>query len=153
MHNLISKIISVVYLALVLLSCTPGSCFEETNSFMKASFYQTGTGKMKPPDSLTVYGIGKENDTIYKKAANVQPALFPFDAGENRCGFMVRINGISDTMVVWYESYPHLISRECGITFYHTLDSVVATKNLVDTVIISNSKISTVNEENIRIFY
>jgi len=120
---------------------------------MKASFYQTGTGKMKPPDSLTVYGIGKENDTIYKKAANVQPALFPFDAGENRCGFMVRINGVTDTMFVWYESYPHLISRECGITFYHTLDSVVATKNLVDTVIISNSKISTVNEENIRIFY
>jgi hypothetical protein len=108
---------------------------------------------MKPPDSVTVYGIGKEYDTIYKKAVNVQPAQFPFNPAEITCGFLVRINGVSDTLVVWYESYPHLISRECGITFYHTLDSVFSTKNLVDTVIISNSKISTVNEENIRIFY
>jgi len=149
----LSKTISVIFSVLALISCTPGSCFEETTSFMKASFYETGTGRLNPPDSLTMHGINKEADTLYNKALKVQPALFPFDAGDNTCGFMVRINGISDTLVVWYTSYPHLISKECGLTYFHTLDSIFVTKNLVDTVIISNSKISTVNEENIRIFY
>jgi hypothetical protein len=153
MLNSLSKTISVVISVLAFISCTPGSCFEETTSFMKASFYETGTGRPDPPDSITLYGIGKEADTLYNKALKVQPALFPFDAGANTCGFMIKINGISDTLVVWYASYPHLISKECGLTYYHTLDSVFTTKNLVDTVIITNSKISTVNEENIRIFY
>jgi hypothetical protein len=147
------KIISVVIPVLAFISCTPGSCFEETTSFMKASFYETGTGRSNPPDSITMHGIGKEADTLYNKAPKVQPALFPFDAGDNTCGFMIRINGISDTMIVWYTSYPHLTSKECGLTYFHTLDSVFTTKNLVDTVIITNRKISTVNEENIRIFY
>ncbi len=92
-------------------------------------------------------GSGKEMTQSIKKLPMSSRPCSRSMPGRTQCGFMVRINGISDTMVVWYESYPHLISRECGITFYHTLDSVVATKNLVDTVIISNSKISTVNEE------
>jgi len=153
MLNSLSKTICAIFSVLALISCTPGSCFDETTSFMKASFYKTGTGRLSPPDSITMYGINKEADTLYKKALKVQPALFPFDAANNTCGFIMRINGITDTLIVWYTSYPHLISKECGLTYFHTLDSIFATRNLIDTVIIFNSKISTVNEENIRIFY
>jgi len=35
-----------------LISCSPEACFEETNAFLKASFYLDATGNYKAPDSL-----------------------------------------------------------------------------------------------------
>ncbi|NLA49578.1 MAG: hypothetical protein GX876_08970, partial [Bacteroidales bacterium] len=52
--NIISLFIVVCALVLSV-SCTPGSCFEETNAYLKASFYQTSTDRAVPPDSLTLY--------------------------------------------------------------------------------------------------
>ena len=34
-----------------------GSCFEETECYVKASFYNNTTQKLTAPDSLTIYGI------------------------------------------------------------------------------------------------
>jgi len=148
---------SGVILALVLaafVSCTPGSCIEETNAFLKASFYLNQTGIPRPPDSLTLYGLGMDTSKIYNKAVKVQPALLPLNADTLSCSFVIRIEGISDTIRFWYSTYPHLVSLECGYTFYHMLaDSLAFSNNIIDTIIIRKSTITTLNEENIRIFY
>lgn len=134
-----------------IISCTDGSCYEETNAFMKASFY--AEGKPLAPDSLTISGIDRNTAKIYNKAKGILQAKLPLDASSDNCRFAVRINGISDTVTLYYLSYPHLISKECGYTFFQTIDSVVTTKNIVDTIRIRNNTISIINEENIRIFY
>jgi len=90
---------------------------------------------------------------LYSKARNIQPALIPLNASTDNCVFIIRLNGISDTLSLNYSSYPHLITKECGYTFFHILDSYSVTNNIIDTIIIRNRKISTVNEENVRIFY
>lgn len=138
---------------LTLFSCAPEACFEETSSFVKASFYFNETGKYQAPDTLTLYGIGNEESNIYYRNRNVQPALFPLDAETLACSFVIIINGIADTIRFTYTSYPQMISKECGYTFSHILDSYTSTKHIIDTVIIRNRSITTVNEENIRIFY
>ncbi len=33
----------------VLISCTPGACFEETNAYLKATFYSNTTKEKKTP--------------------------------------------------------------------------------------------------------
>jgi predicted nucleic-acid-binding Zn-ribbon protein len=137
----------------LMLSCTPGSCFEETNAFLRASSYLSSTGKPVSPDSLTLYGVGMASDYIYLKKAGIQPLLFPLNASSDNCKFVIRINGVQDTLIIWYSSYPHLISKECGYTFFHTLDSVSTTYNIIDDVIIRNKNVTTFKEENIRIFY
>jgi hypothetical protein len=67
-------------------SCTPQACFEETNSFVKASLYDNVTKKQKAADSLTVYGLSRDSVKIYDgpKAYSqysfrwtVQPAVVP----------------------------------------------------------------------------
>lgn len=148
-----SLIILLSGLILFLFSCTSGSCFDETNSFLKASLYKYTTKKAQAPDSLTIYGRNMETDTLYKKSSGVKLALLPLNTPAGNCIFIIKINDITDTMELWYSSYPHLISKECGYTFYHNLDSLTFTRNGIDSISKIKNNITTLNEENIRIFY
>jgi hypothetical protein len=134
-------------------SCISDSCFEDTNSYVRGTFYQNGTNKILAPDSITVYGVTKESSLLYNKALNVKSILLPLDPSVDNCSFVFRINGIRDTVNLMYTSFPYLISKECGITFYYTLDSAVSKGIIIDTIIIGNKNITRINEENIRIFY
>jgi len=134
------------------ISCTPAACFEETNAFLKASFYLDSSKEKVAPDSLTLSGIGQTNK-IYNRAAGVQPALFPLNASSTSSTFTIGINGVYDTIEFRYSSFPHLISKECGYSVFHTLDYHAFSQNNIDTILIINPNITTVNEENIRIFY
>jgi hypothetical protein len=134
-------------------SCTPLSCFDETEAFMKASFYSNDTKKILAPDSLTMYGINMDSNTLYSKSVKVQPAYLPLNPSAQSCTMIIRINGINDTLDIRYSSYPHLISKECGVAFYHNIDTISHTTNIIDYIYISKGTITTINEENIRIFY
>jgi hypothetical protein len=139
---------------MVMASCTPGSCIEETNAFVKAFFYSNDAKKFQPPDSVTLFGLKMDTNKIYNKALNVQPALLPLDADTTSCSFVIRINGTTDTMTFRYSSFPHLVSMECGYTFYHQLvDKPSFTDNIIDSINIGNSNITTLDVENIRIYY
>ena len=140
-------------LILFMLSCTPESCFEETKSFLKASLYDNITKKMQAPDSLTAYGLNMETNKLYNKAKKLQIALLPLNALTDNCAFIIKINGITDTLELWYSSYPHLVSKECGYTFYHNLDTLTYTTNVIDSIYIRKNIITTINEENVQIFY
>ena len=136
-----------------LASCSPGSCFDETESRVKATFYSMETGKPIAPDSVTLFGFNMDTLEIYDKTANLKSAEFPLDAEEQDCKFVIRINGITDTIEFIYSSYPHLLSKECGYTFFYTLDTDTHTTNAIDSISITKNTITTFNEENIRIFY
>ena len=141
-------------LILLLISCTPGSCFEQTESFLKASFYDNITKKLRAPDTLTVYGLNMETNKLYSKSHNVQPALIPMNPSTDRCIYIIIINGVTDTLEFRYSSHPHLLSKECGYTFFYRLDTEpIYSKHIIKGIYNGNSNITTLNEENIRIFY
>jgi hypothetical protein len=143
-------------LMLMLFSCTTQSCLEETEAYVKASFYvyDNLTEKLLAPDSVTIYGLNMENNKLYTKALKLQPALLPLNASATECIFIVKINGITDTIQFKYSSYPHLVSKECGYAFYHHLDTEPKhTYHGIKYIYTKNSTITTINEENIRIFY
>jgi beta-xylosidase len=147
------SLVSAAAIALLQSSCTPGSCFEETNAYVKATFYLTSTSKTFAPDSLTLYGVGIDKSLIYDKSGKVRQAMMPLDASTDECGFVIRINGVNDTISFSYSTYNHLISKECGYTFYHTINQPSFTRNIIDTVTIVKNTITTLSEENIRIYY
>jgi len=136
-----------------LFSCSPGACFEQTESLVKATMYDLATLKPLAPDSLTLYGLDRDTNKIYNKALKLLTVEFPLNAGTDSCKFIIRINGITDTLGFIYSSFPHLLSKECGYTFFYTLDTAVHTTNAIDSIHIINKTITTFNEENIRIFY
>jgi len=152
--------ILLVYLFLLLpgfISCTSLSCQDETEAFLKISFAKInpdGTDKLQPPDSITVYGLNMSSSKIYDKASAVQPAMIPLNNSAQYSEFIIRINGITDTVKFVYSTFPHLVSKECGYTFYHTLDTTRSfTDNGIKDLTVWNGNITTKNEENIRIYY
>jgi hypothetical protein len=139
---------------LIFISCAPESCLEETEAFVKATFYEFPTTKLRTPDSLTIYGLNMENNKLYNKALKVQTALFPLNASSQESTFIIIINGVRDTIQFKYSSYPRLVSKECGYTFFHRLDTEPKfTDHIIKYIYTGNNSITTVNEENIRISY
>lgn len=142
-----------ILLFCILSSCAPESCIEDTNAFVKVSFYLNKDGKRVAPDSLTLFGLGMETNKLYEKARGVQPALLPLDPAAENSIFIISINGITDTISLTYNSFPHLISKECGYSFYHKIDTPSGTNHAIGKIRIMNRNITTLNEENIRIYY
>jgi hypothetical protein len=138
---------------LKIVSCTPESCLEETDTYLIAPLYKSSQEKNVAPDSLTLYGLNMEDDKIYDKTKSIKSALIPLNPSAESCVFVIGINSATDTLIFWYTTFPHLISKECGYTYFHALDSLTNTGNAIDTVIIRNRYITTSDEENIRIYY
>jgi hypothetical protein len=152
----VSKLSCLVILVIIIkliASCTPQSCLQETTSFLNAGFYKTGTGTPLAPDSITVFGIGNETNMLYDQAPKLTSINLPLNASSDACGFVIKVNNITDTLRFIYSSRPYLISKECGITFFFTLDSVMVSGTIVDTIVVTNNNITIFNAENIRIFY
>ncbi len=133
-------------------SCVSPSCLGETTAYLNAGFYKSGTGIPYTPDSITVYGVGKQGSYIYKKATGLSSIKLPLDASSPSSSFVMKINNVTDTLIFRYTSYPHLISKECGYTFYFNIDSCIWKGSIIDTINIRNNKVTIFNEENIRIF-
>lgn len=138
---------------LYLYSCTAGSCFDETESKVKATFYSMETGKILIPDSVTLYGVNMDTLKIYDSTTMLKRAEFPLYAAEQATRFVIFINGVNDTLEFSYSSYPHLLSKECGYSFFFTLDTVIHSRNIIDSISVEKNTITTFNEENLRIFY
>jgi hypothetical protein len=155
MKNSYSKLLlfsATLFLLGLALSCTPQACQDETFSLLKATFYKTSTGIVTAPDSVTLYGMGRDTAKIYSKATKTQIIKIPLNAASDTSRFILKINAVVDTVTIVYTSYTHLISKECGFTFYHILDTVYGTSPGINFIKF-NKNITTVNEENIRIFY
>ena len=138
---------------LSIFSCAAGSCFEETESYLKASFYYFSTSKLNTTDSLTIFGLNRDS-ILYNNEPNINPALIPLNASTESSTFIIIFNGISDTVEFRYSSYPHLISKECGYTYYHHLDSVpIYTTHFIKGLKIDNPTITNLNVQNISILF
>ncbi|MBN2864060.1 MAG: hypothetical protein JXN62_12915, partial [Bacteroidales bacterium] len=96
--------------------------------------YENTADKIIAPDSITLYGSDLNSDTIYNKKTNVVKVLFPLNPATESCSFIIRINGITDTITFEYTSYPHLISKACGYTYYFTIQKPKTTSNIIKKV-------------------
>ena len=138
---------------LILNSCLEVACIDETEAYVKAGFYSNSTRQQSIPDSITLYGINKDSAKIYNAVKVTPPALFPLRDSADYSTFIIRINGVTDTIEFRYWSYPHLVTKECGYTFFHTIDTIYHTKHAIVSVSMTNNNVTTFNGENIRIYY
>jgi hypothetical protein len=145
---------ALLFIVLIhLFSCSAGTCFDVTEAKVKAGFYSKATGIAHPADSISLFGVGKDTLLIYNKLSDAKTAEFPLFADSTICRFVLRINGMNDTVTYKYSSSLHLLSKECGYCFFFNVDTVYYTRNIIDSVSLTKKSITTFNEENMRIFY
>ncbi|HOP58495.1 MAG TPA: DUF6452 family protein [Bacteroidales bacterium] len=148
------KLTALITIGLILFcySCTPGSCYDETEAKIKASFFMSDNSANEAPDSVTIFGINTDS-LLYNKSTGIRQALLPLDPSTESCTFVIRINGINDTVTFQYNPYTHFLSKECGYTYYYDLGQPVTTGNIINRITITKNIITTQSEENIRIYY
>lgn len=147
-------ILKVIFAAAFLMSvsCVPESCFDEMNALIKATLITSIDGKNVAPEGFTMYGL-EMDDTIYYKEKSIKMAEIPLNPSAENCSFLTGIDSGTDTVTFFYSTFTHLVSKECGYTFYHYIDSLWFTKNPIDTVIILNRYITTSDATNIQFYY
>jgi len=139
-------------MSLGLFSCLDISCTDETTAFVRANFYEYSSKNAVIPDSITLYG-NEMSIKVYDNEKVQPPALIPLKDSTSLTMFIIMINNVTDTLKFHYWSYSHLISKECGYSVFHTVDTVLHTGNIIDSVATVNKDITTLNVENIRIYY
>jgi predicted nucleic-acid-binding Zn-ribbon protein len=139
-------------LILYMSACTPETCLDETESYLKVTFYNYSTRTISAPSTISVHGVGRDS-LLYNQATQVKSAKLPLNQMADTTAFVLTINSISDTLIIRHTSFPHLISRECGYTYYFNIEPPVTTRHIIDSISAPNRTITTQNEENLRIFY
>jgi len=137
---------------ILLTSCLDVECVQETRAYMKVSFYNYETKTVASPDNLSLYGA---NNTIkiYDNQKITLPALIPLKDSDNESEFIIEINGTEDTIRFVHSSFLNFISKECGYSMWHTIDTVYFTTNEIDSISLINKEITLKNANNVAIFY
>ena len=144
----------LLFLCIVLgiFCCTPEGCYEDIESDLVISLNESDEETQSIIDSLTVYGLGMESDSLYKNAST-ENLFLPLFAGSDYSTFVVVNGQTKDTISINYNSTYNFVSKGCGYNFLYTIESVTFTKNRIDTILIINNNVSPDDEENLRTFF
>lgn len=142
----------IVFLLTGLVSCTTEGCYEDTDSEVLISLNETEDNNLITVDSITVFGLGMESDSLYKNES-LESLSLPLNPGSDRSVFVI-INGLKyDTITINYSSRHNFISKGCGYNYLHQIESVEFTRNKIDTILIISNSVTPSDEENLRTFF
>ncbi|GEP94587.1 DUF6452 family protein [Chitinophaga cymbidii] len=99
---------------------------------------------------VTLYAFGKEDDSIYAKnpTSGIQFSL-DRTADSSRFYFQTDSTRIADTLIFRYRRQPHFVSAGCGFATYFTLDTIIHTTNVLQSIQVRNHNVTTGNETNL----
>lgn len=103
---------------------------------------------------VTLYAFGKEDDSIYARTST-KGLQFSLDrsADSSRFYFQTDSGRVADTLIFRYSRQPSFVSAGCGFATYFTLDTVLHTSNVVQSIQIRNNNVTTGNETHITLHF
>ncbi len=146
-----------IFIAVVIILVT-GSCNEECHfkprSRVLVNFHSVvnSSDVHAAVDSLTVRGLGREDSLLYNAANNIRTISMPLDGNSTESGFIFDFDRGSDTIWLSYIVRPWFLSPECGFVLNFDLTGTRHTTNVVDSVVIVVSEVTTFDDTNIRIY-
>lgn len=109
-------------------------------------------------DSITIYGVGNDS-IIYNNTLNASQIELPLNSLTDSSGFVFRFpqpadlpQRLQDTLWLYYQTEPFLISLECGFITFYELTDIQYTNTFIDTIEIDNISIINTLDEHIKIF-
>lgn len=151
----------VLLAALVLQSCSNVGCTENQNSLPLAGFYSMSTGHAIIPDSITVGGVDAPSDTLLLTLGSRVSSLYlPFRSTRPSTSFYIRYcqkaldrPELNDTLTFDYDAVPYFASEDCGAMYHYRVTAYTYTRHLIDSVGMTDSLITNVDRETIRIYF
>ena len=131
-------------------ACTQDeACRENTVALLRAGFHASETTKSLTIDSITVVGL--QNDTLVNNKKNSSKIALPLNNAEEESIFVLNINGVHDTLHVYYTNADYFISYACGMTVAHKIDTITATNHVIKSLKIIHKDINTTDVPHVQI--
>lgn len=147
------------------ISCTNDeSCTQDRIAKMGVGFYTRAltdtlrkvyTTREKSLDTLSIRGLAANGtliDSILYKSKTIQKVYLPLNKFENSSKFVLTFKTAKDTIEVLHTNTDYYLSLECGCMKVHSIDTVLTTTNLIDSVKIINHKVNATNAEHLQVF-
>jgi hypothetical protein len=117
-----------------------------TDAHMRFIRDSAGVRRDTTMGDVTFFALGM--DSIYRRQA-VSDVFFSLSPVADSSLFYLRVDSLSipDTITFRYQRQPHFISPGCGFATFFSLDTVIATHNTIQSLIINQKAItSTTND-------
>jgi len=147
------RITVLVLLTLLLPACSEQACYDDTDPLVNVILLESGTGAAKNSVSLKITGLTGVSPVELVTATSVARFSLPLNPAEETSVIVIVLNGIADTATISYTNFVHMVSPECGYTFYSIVQGLNTTHNIIDSLIIENKNITVDGERNMRLFY
>jgi hypothetical protein len=159
---------SCLYFILTLLfslqSCTHEDyCALPVNSTANIGFYTMNVDKVEKISFNEFRARGFQNDSIINTdTTGISDISLPLSNLADSCTFIFTYTLVLDTITTLYseDTLHFYFSREltylspaCGFMYNYYLNEIQHTHNLIDSVLIINPYVSTLDEENIKILF
>ena len=161
MRSLAIIAIAAEALSLTLPACNTSGCVNNQSAIPLAGFYDSSTGESASLAILDIHGVGAPNDSLALSAGSSSNKVYlPMRSGYQSVSWCLHYTQedlenprYNDTITFDYESIPYFASEECGAMYYYNITRMKHTSHLVDSVVISDSLITNVDIERIRIYF
>ena len=144
----------LVLFVILFYSCDDKPCYEEMNTYFKIGFYQVKNGNVSDSilDSLKIYADQSNFVLAKKKARFIYPELSPHS--DTTLFFLNVNNNVGDDYIrIGYNRKYHLVSHDCGfLTFFDNIKILEHSTTFIDSVVVENSSVNDVNQEQIKIY-
>lgn len=162
--------VAAAWLSAVLPACNTQGCTDNHNALPLMGFYAMGVGDDGAPveraialDSIDIGGVGAPGDSLLVASGQSVGQLYlPFRYHSSRTAFYFcyhyKAQGIdkpvfNDTVTFTYDSEPYFASEECGAMYRYRIREVEYTRHLIDSVAVSDSVITNVERERMKVYF
>lgn len=152
---------AAVIVMAVVWSCNNTGCLDNQNSLPLAGFYAYPSGRQLSISTVEIGGVGAPNDSLLCTSGTAISQIYlPFRSDRTSTSFYIVYtdsalvaHNVCDTMTYVYDSYPYLASEDCGAMYRYRITSVSYTRNVVDSIAVTDSLITNAEAERIRIYF
>lgn len=126
-------------------------------------FYDYTTGQGISLDSLDFGGVGAPGDSLLiHSGQRCDKVYLPFRDGGSPTVFFIHYDykeqgldnpAMNDTLTFHYTTTPYFASSECGAMYIYQVSRVEYTRHLIESLEITDSLITNVERERIKLFF
>ncbi len=154
-------VIPALLALLALPACNNVGCTENRNSIPLAGFYSYSTHAPITVDSVAIGGVGAPADSLLVRPSTKGSQVYlPLRSSADVTKFYIRYKQkaldypeLYDTLTFTYTSVPYFASEDCGAMYHYRITRLEYTTHLIDSVGMTDSLVTNLERENIKIFF
>lgn len=141
--------------------CNTSGCLQNQSAIPLAGFYSSTTEEPVSLGIVQINGVGAPADSVLLEAGKaVSQVYLPMRSTASQTSWCLHYTQegiddprLNDTISFAYDSEPYFDSEECGAMYRYRITAVSTTCHLIDSVAVTDSLISNVDIERIKIYF